>query len=72
MPYLSKYAIKKFEILNKYKVFLRQEEVEDCINNPDREEKKGNYFFAKKEKVGVVYKVEDGMKKVITFYPVLK
>ncbi|MBU1350221.1 hypothetical protein KJ978_00400, partial [Patescibacteria group bacterium] len=65
-----KYAEKKFDILNKHKVYFTREQIEDAIKLPDKTGKKGQYLFAQKERVKVVYKKENGIVRVITFYPV--
>ncbi len=70
MLYFTNYANQKFEILNKHKVFLRKEEIEDAINNPEKTSKKGNYFFASKDNIRAVYDKREGVIRVITFYPV--
>ncbi len=70
MSNFTKYAEQKFDILNKYKVFITKEQVEDTLKLPDKSEKKGEYYFAEKEGVRVVYKKESGLNKIITFYPV--
>jgi ribosomal 30S subunit maturation factor RimM len=70
MIYYTKYAEKKFDILNKYKVFITKEQVEDALKLPNKSEKKGEYYFAEKEGIRVVYKKESGLNKVITFYPI--
>ncbi len=70
MIYFTKYAEKKFDILNKHKVYFTREQVEDTVKLPDKVEKKGKYFRARKDDVKVVYKKENGAVKVITFYPV--
>jgi len=70
MIYFTKYAEKKFDILNKYKVYFTREQVEDTVKKPDKVKKKGNYLAARKENCKVVYKKEAGVIKVITFYPV--
>ena len=67
--FYTKYAEKKFEILNKYKVFLTKEQVESCLADPEKQEKKDKYFTAEKDGVKVVYKKEGGEIKIITFYP---
>jgi hypothetical protein len=72
MHFFTKYALNKFEILNKHSVFIRQEQIENCIENPEKEEKRGSYYFIKKESIGVVYKLEGNIKKIITFYPIKK
>lgn len=70
MIYFTKYAENKFEILNKYKVYLRREQIEDAINTPDKISKKGNYLAARKDEIKVVYQKENEVIKIITFYPV--
>lgn len=70
MIYFTKYAEQKFDILNKYKVYLRREQIEDTVKLPDKVNKKGNYLAARKDEVKVVYQKEDGIIKIITFYPV--
>ena len=70
MLYFTKYAENKFDILNKYKVYITREQVENTINLPDKINKKGKYLAARKENIKVVYKKENGMMKIITFYPV--
>ena len=72
MIYFTKYAEKKFEILNKHKVFFTREQVEDTVLSPDNIEKKENYIFAKKDEIGVVYKKEGKNLKIFTFYPIKK
>lgn len=70
MIHFTKYAENKFEILNKYKVYFTKEQIEDCLKLPDKTYKKGKYLAARKENIKVVYRKEDGMVKVVTFYPV--
>ena len=70
MTHFTKYAENKFEILNKYKVYFTKEQIEDCLKLPDKIYKKGKYLAVRKENIKVVYKKEDGMIKVVTFYPV--
>ena len=55
---------------NKYKVYFTKEQIEDCLKLPDKTYKKGKYLANRKENIKVVYKKEDGMVKVVTFYPV--
>ena len=69
---LTSYAQQKFDLLNKHKVFIRQEQIEDVVTLPDSIKKKGKFYFAKKENIGVVYQIEGEAKRVITFYPVKK
>ena len=70
MIYFTKYAERKFDTLNKYKVYFTREQVEDAITKPDKITKKGDYLAARKDNCKVVYKKEAGVKKVMTFYPV--
>lgn len=70
MSYYTKYAEKKFDILNKHKVYFRCEQIEEAIKLPDKVKKRRKNYFVKKDSVGVVYRKEDGAIKIITFYPV--
>ena len=70
MIYFTKYAEKKFDILNKHKVYFTREQIEDTVNLPDKVSKKGKYLAVRKDEVKVVYKKEDEAIKIITFYPV--
>ena len=70
MIHFTKYAENKFEILNKYGVFLTREQVQDTVNDPERIRKKGKCLAARKDDLKVVFKKEGDTKKVITFYPV--
>jgi hypothetical protein len=70
MIYFTKYAEKKFDILNKHKVFFTREQIIDTVKDPDRVRKKGKYLAVRKDGVKVVYNKEAGCKRVITFYPV--
>lgn len=66
---LSSYAQKKFDILNKHKVYIREEQLVEVIAAPDELKKRGKLFFAKKDGIGVVYQFENGFNKILTFYP---
>lgn len=68
--YFSKYAEKKFEVLNKHKVYYTHELIEDVVNSPDIINAISNYKTAQKEGVKVVYKEEVGILIIVTFYPV--
>jgi len=68
--YYTKYAEKKFDILNKYKVFFTKEQIEDCITAPEKQEKKKKYLTAEKEGIKVIYKKDNEEIRVITFYPI--
>lgn len=70
MIYFTKYSEQKFEILNKYKVFYRREQIEDAILNPEKITKKGHYLSARKNGIKVVYDKKEGVVRIITFYPV--
>jgi len=70
MIYFTKYAENKFDIFNKYKVYITREQVENTVKSPEKINKKGKYLAARKENVKVVYEKENGMIKIITFYPI--
>ena len=70
MIYFTSYANQKFDLLNKNKVFLRKEEIEQTVSAPDEIKKQGKYFSATKDGIKVIYKKEDEVIKVITFFPV--
>jgi hypothetical protein len=66
----SAYAQHKFDLLNKHKVYIRQEQVEEAAALPDSVKKHGKFFLARKDGIGVAYQIEGGTKKIITFYPI--
>jgi len=66
---LTTYAQAKFELLNRHKVYIREEQLEEVITTPDSLKKKGKLYFAKKDYIGAVYIVENNNKRVVTFYP---
>jgi len=70
MLYFTKYAENKFDVLNRHKVFLTREQVEDAIACPDKTGKKGKLLTAQKENLKVIYKKEAEVIKIITFFPV--
>jgi len=70
MIYYTKYGEQKFDILNKYKIYLTKEQIEEVVLFPKKVTIKNNYFFVKKENIEVIYKKEKGIIKIITFYPV--
>lgn len=70
MLYFTKYAEKKFDILNKHKVYFTREQIAEAIKLPDKTNKKGKYLSARKDGIKVIYKREDEVIKIITFYPV--
>jgi len=70
MIYFTSYANNKFELLNKHKVFLRKEEIEETVSAPDEVKKQGKYFGATRDGIKVIYRKENEIIKVITFFPV--
>ncbi len=70
MLHFTKYAEKKFEILNEHKVFFTREQIEGVVLNSDEVNKKGKYYFAVKDKVCVVFQKVGGIKRVVSFYPI--
>ncbi|MDO8260231.1 MAG: hypothetical protein Q7T50_01885 [Candidatus Magasanikbacteria bacterium] len=69
MPIFTKYAEQKFDILNKHKVFITREQIEDVLRIPDKTEKRKKHFFAEKDGIKVVYQKENEIIKIVTFYP---
>ena len=70
MLYFTKYANEKFDILNKHKVYFTREQIEDAVNAPDKTGKKGKLLTAQKEDIKVIYRKEENILKIITFFPV--
>lgn len=70
MFYFTKYAENKFDILNKHKVYFTREQVEDAVGAPDKIGKKGKLLTAQKDEIKVVYKKDENILKIITFYPI--
>ena len=70
MIYFTKYAEQKFDILNKHKIFFTREQIEDVLLLPDKIRKKNKYFSAQKDNIKVIYKKNNEIIKVITFYPI--
>ncbi len=70
MIYFTKYADNKFDILNKHKIYFTREQIEEVINNPDKVSRKKNCFGVEKESIKVIYKKEEDVLKIITFYPI--
>lgn len=71
MIYFTKYAEQKFDILNKHKVYFTREQIEDAVKTPDKTGKKNKYLTARKDEVKVIYQKENGVIKIITFYPII-
>ncbi|MCD4693741.1 hypothetical protein K8R62_00035 [bacterium] len=70
MIHFTKYGEKKFNILNKHKVYFTKEIIEDVIKSPTKKGKKGKYVFMEKDGCRVVCNKEKDIIKVLTFYPV--
>jgi hypothetical protein len=70
MFYFTKYAEQKFDILNKHKVYFTREQIEDTVGAPDKISKKGKLLIAQKEDIKVVYKKDEDILKIITFFPI--
>jgi hypothetical protein len=68
----SKYAEKKFDILNKYKVFFTKEQLEEVLKNPESIKIKGKYAHYKKDKIKVIVLKQENINKIITFFPIKK
>ena len=69
MTHFTSYAEKKFEILNRHKVFFTREQIEDTVGAPEKVSKKGKFYFAQKDGIKVVYQKDDEIIKILTFYP---
>ncbi|MEI7498416.1 MAG: hypothetical protein WCK11_03985 [Candidatus Falkowbacteria bacterium] len=65
----STYANKKFEILNQHKVYLRQEQIEQVVLQPNRVAKISLYHHAYGDDANVVYKKNGDDIIILTFYP---
>ncbi|MFA5318313.1 MAG: hypothetical protein WC323_02470 [Patescibacteria group bacterium] len=70
MIYFTKYADKKFDVLNKHGVFITKEEIEDVIKLPKKTQAKGKYLHIEKLGIKVIMKKEGDLNKVVTFYPI--
>lgn len=69
MLHFTKYAEEKFELLNRHKVFFTKEQVEEALAAPDTVKQSGKYAFYRKDQVGVVCRLRDGVTEIVTFYP---
>ncbi len=72
MIHFTKYSEEKFNILNKHKVYFTKEMIEETIKSPTKEEKKGKFFFMEKDGCRVICDKEEGVTRVLTFYPFKK
>jgi len=70
MIYFTKYAEQKFEILNKHKVYITREQIIEAVNLPDQVKKKESCIKIRKDNLEIICKIEDDIKKVLTFYPI--
>jgi len=69
MFYFTSYANQKFDLLQKHKVFVIKEQIQDVVATPDKVVKKGKLFSATKDDWRVIYQKQDDLIRVITFYP---
>ncbi len=69
MLYFTSYAEQKFDILNKHKIYFTREQIEDVVKLPKKTKKKDKYIIAYKDGIAVLYKKEQELIKIITFYP---
>lgn len=71
----TKHALDKFELLERHRFLVSKDQVVDAVENPDLiDESRLPLLIAQKSidpehVLRVVYKYEDGMKVIITFYP---
>lgn len=76
MIYFTKHAELKFHILREHGLNITKSQVEKTITNPDLVGETKFSFYVSQRRVNkslilaVIFKREDGMEKVITFYPV--
>jgi len=75
MIHFTKHAREKFVILEEHGFRASKEEVVEAINNPDKiDYSRSPLFIAQKDispthVLRVVYKIENSVKIIITFYP---
>lgn len=77
MIHFTRYANDKFTVLEEHMFFVSRDAIIDVLENPEElDESKAPLYGAQKTingcRVKVVYKKEDDMIKVITFYPFRK
>ncbi len=65
----TKHAEKKFDILNKYKIFYTKEDILEVVMSPQKTGEKNSFLTAEKNNIKVLYKIENGEKRIVTFYP---
>lgn len=75
MIYFTKHADDKFDILAKHEFYVSKKQVLETINDPDNIDYSRHPLLIAQKKLDkdhvlrVVYKKEDSLIKVITFYP---
>ena len=75
MIYFTKHAEDKFDILKKHKFSVSKEQVIETIRNPEEVDPSrlplliAQRKFDKTHVLRVVYKQEEGLIKIISFYP---
>ena len=74
MIYFTKHASEKFEILKGHKFFVSKEQVLLVVTNPDMIDSRPPLLIAQRKfdsthVLRVVYKKENSVIKIITFYP---
>ena len=75
MIYFTKHANEKFNVLKRHKFFISKEQVVKIINDPEMIDNSRRPLliaqskFDKTHILRVVYKQEEKMVKIITFYP---
>ena len=75
MIFFTKHAKEKFDILERHKFSVSKEQVIETIKNPEEIDRSrlpllnAQSRFDKSHVLRVVYKQEEGLSKVITFYP---
>ncbi len=70
MIYFTAYANQKFDILQKHKVYVIKEQIQDVVLSPDKVAKKGKYFSATKDDWRVIYQKQAEVVRILTFFPV--
>ncbi|PIR94754.1 hypothetical protein COT95_02455 [Candidatus Falkowbacteria bacterium CG10_big_fil_rev_8_21_14_0_10_37_6] len=69
MLHFSNYAGQKFDLLNKYKVFITKEQVEEAVRLSETTRQKEGYVFYKKADLTVVVKKINEISTIVTFFP---
>jgi len=75
MIYFTKHAEEKFEILKRHKFYVSKKQVQETIENYEKIDYSRSPLliaqrkFDKNHVLRVVYKQEEGLIKIITFYP---